>query len=45
MRVASEKGLLPEVEDALKRVDEQLNTMEQEEIIRTRWASRNHAAE
>lgn len=35
---ALEKVLLPEVEDAIKRVDEQLDTMEREEIIRTRWA-------
>jgi V/A-type H+-transporting ATPase subunit D len=34
---ALEKVLLPEVEDAIKRVDEQLDMMEREEIIRTRW--------
>lgn len=35
---ALEKVLLPEVEEAIKRVDEQLDTMEREETIRTRWA-------
>jgi V/A-type H+-transporting ATPase subunit D len=34
---ALEKVLLPEVEDAIKRVDEQLDMMEREEVIRTRW--------
>lgn len=34
---ALEKILLPEVEDAIKRVDEQLDTMDREETIRTRW--------
>lgn len=42
---ALEKVLLPEVEDAMKRVDEQLDTMEREETIRTRWSSRTRAAE
>lgn len=42
---ALEKVLLPEVEDAMKRVDEQLDTMEREETIRTRWSSRMRAAE
>jgi V/A-type H+-transporting ATPase subunit D len=42
---ALEKVLLPEVEDAMKRVDEQLDTMEREETIRTRWSSRIRAAE
>jgi V/A-type H+-transporting ATPase subunit D len=38
---ALEKVLLPEVEEAIKRVDEQLDTMEREEIIRTRLSSLN----
>ena len=38
-----EKVLLPEVEDAIKRVDEQLDTMEREEAIRTRWSSETEA--
>jgi V/A-type H+-transporting ATPase subunit D len=38
---ALEKVLLPEVEDAIKRVDEQLDTMEREETIRTRWSHRS----
>lgn len=37
---ALEKVLLPEVEDAIKRVDEQLDTMEREETIRTRWSTK-----
>jgi len=37
---ALEKVLLPEVEDAIKRVDEQLDTMDREEVIRTRWSNR-----
>lgn len=37
---ALEKVLLPEVEDAIKRVNEQLDTMDREEVIRTRWSSR-----
>ena len=41
---ALEKVLLPEVEDAIKRVDEQLDTMDREETIRTRWSSRSRAA-
>lgn len=41
---ALEKVLLPEVEDAIKRVDEQLDTMEREEVIRTRWSSRVRTA-
>jgi len=41
---ALEKVLLPEVEDAIKRVDEQLDTMDRDEVIRTRWASRMQAA-
>jgi V/A-type H+-transporting ATPase subunit D len=35
---ALEKVLLPEVEDAIKRIDEQLDMMEREEAIRTRWS-------
>ncbi|HZD90580.1 MAG TPA: V-type ATP synthase subunit D [Pseudolabrys sp.] len=38
---ALEKVLLPEVEDAIKRVDEQLDTMEREETIRIRWAHKS----
>lgn len=38
---ALEKVLLPEVEEAIKRVDEQLDTMEREETIRTRWAHKS----
>jgi V/A-type H+-transporting ATPase subunit D len=33
---ALEKVLLPEVEEAIKLIDEQLDTMEREEVIRTR---------
>lgn len=40
---ALEKVLLPEVEDAIRRVDEQLDTMEREETIRTRWAIKVNA--
>ncbi len=36
---ALEKVLLPEVEEAIKRIDEQLDTMEREEVIRTRLSS------
>jgi V/A-type H+-transporting ATPase subunit D len=39
---ALEKVLLPEVEDAIRRVDEQLDTMEREETIRTRWSGRKN---
>jgi len=42
---ALEKVLLPEVEDAIKRVDEQLDTMEREETIRTRWSTRTRGAD
>ena len=35
---ALENVLLPEVEEAIKRVDEQLDTMEREEVIRARWS-------
>jgi V/A-type H+-transporting ATPase subunit D len=42
---ALEKVLLPEVEDAMKRVDEQLDTMDREEVIRTRWSTRMRMAE
>ena len=38
---ALEKVLLPEVELAIKHVDEQLDTMEREETIRTRWAHKS----
>ncbi len=37
---ALEKVLLPEVEEAMRRVDELLDTMDRDEAIRTRWASR-----
>jgi V/A-type H+-transporting ATPase subunit D len=37
---ALEKVLLPEVEDAIKRIDEQLDMMEREETIRTRWSQK-----
>lgn len=37
---ALEKVLLPEVEEALKSVNEQLDTMDREELIRTRWTGR-----
>ena len=42
---ALEKVLLPEVEEAMKRVDEQLDTMEREEVIRARWSRQIRAAE
>lgn len=42
---ALEKVLLPEVEDAIKHIDEQLDMMDREEIIRTRWAHRTRAGE
>jgi V/A-type H+-transporting ATPase subunit D len=35
---ALEKVLLPEVEVALKQIDEQLDMIEREETIRTRWS-------
>jgi V/A-type H+-transporting ATPase subunit D len=41
---ALENVLLPEVEDAIKRVDEQLDTMEREEAIRARWSTNTEAA-
>ncbi len=37
---ALEKVLLPEVEDAFKRVNEQLDTMDREELIRTRRSNK-----
>jgi V/A-type H+-transporting ATPase subunit D len=37
---ALENVLLPEVKDAMKRVDEQLDTMEREEAIRARWSGK-----
>ena len=40
---ALEKVLLPEVEEAIKMIDEQLDMMEREEAIRTQWASRTEA--
>ena len=41
---ALEKILLPEVEEAIKAVNEQLDTMDREETIRTRWSGRTKAA-
>jgi V/A-type H+-transporting ATPase subunit D len=35
---ALEKVLLPEVEETIRFIDEQLDMMEREEIIRTRWS-------
>jgi V/A-type H+-transporting ATPase subunit D len=40
-----EKVLLPEVEVALKYIDEQLDMMEREETIRTRWSHKVTTAE
>ena len=37
---ALEKVLLPEVEDAMKRIDEQLDAMDREESIRIRWSGK-----
>jgi V/A-type H+-transporting ATPase subunit D len=34
---ALEKVLMPEVEDAIRRVDEQLDTMEREDAVHARW--------
>jgi V/A-type H+-transporting ATPase subunit D len=42
---ALEKVLLPEVEDAIKRIDEQLDTMDREESIRIRWSDKVRRAE
>ena len=42
---ALEKVLLPEVEAAIKMIDEQLDMLEREEAIRTRWSSRIGVAE
>jgi V/A-type H+-transporting ATPase subunit D len=42
---ALEKVFLPEVEVALKYIDEQLDMMEREETIRTRWSHKVTAAE
>jgi V/A-type H+-transporting ATPase subunit D len=42
---ALEKVLLPEVEDAIRRIDEQLDMMEREEAVRTRWSFGARAAE
>ena len=42
---ALENVLLPEVEDALKRVEEQLDSMDREETIRIRSLGRRQAAE
>jgi len=40
---ALEKVLLPEAEEAMKRIDEQLDTMDREDVIRTRWSNPNFA--
>lgn len=37
---ALEKVLLPEVEEAIKRIDEQLDTIEREEVVRIHWSSK-----
>jgi V/A-type H+-transporting ATPase subunit D len=42
---ALEKVLLPELEVALKYIDEQLDMMEREETIRTRWSHKAMTAE
>ena len=42
---ALEKVLLPELEIALKYIDEQLDMMEREETIRTRWSHKVMTAE
>jgi V/A-type H+/Na+-transporting ATPase subunit D len=42
---ALEKVLLPEVEDGIKRIDEQLDAMEREESIRNRWSDKVRRAE
>jgi V/A-type H+/Na+-transporting ATPase subunit D len=42
---ALEKVLLPEVEVALKYIDEQLDMIEREETIRTRWSHKVTTAE
>jgi V/A-type H+-transporting ATPase subunit D len=36
---ALENVLLPEVKQAIEQVDEQLDTMDREEVIRARWSS------
>jgi V/A-type H+-transporting ATPase subunit D len=41
---ALENVLLPEVEEAMKRVDEQLDTMEREETMRARWSKPSEVA-
>lgn len=41
---ALENVLMPEVEGTIKRVDEQLDTMDREETIRARWWSSERAA-
>jgi V/A-type H+-transporting ATPase subunit D len=42
---ALEKVLLPEVEDAIKRIDEQLDAMDREESIRIRWSGKLRMSE
>jgi vacuolar-type H+-ATPase subunit D/Vma8 len=42
---ALERVLLPEVKVALKYIDEQLDMMEREETIRTRWSHKVTADE
>ncbi len=41
---ALENVLMPEVDEAIKRVNEQLDAMEREETIRVRWSSLTSAA-
>ena len=41
---ALENVLMPEVEEMIQRVDEQLDTMDREETIRARWWSREPTA-
>ncbi len=38
---ALENVLLPEVEEAMKRIDEQLDTLDREDAIRARWSRRD----
>ena len=41
---ALENVLMPEVEDAIRRVDEQLDTMEREDAVHARWWASKSAA-
>jgi V/A-type H+-transporting ATPase subunit D len=40
---ALENVLMPEVDEAMKRVEEQLDTMDRDDTVRTRWWSRETA--